>query len=270
MRQPHTHEYQQAFRAIAAPETAALMREYLADADFGQLAAVVLASQWTAANEPADGGPFRTGVDFSRVEEKRAARAANPDASCAEADAIFGAVEPLVADGATDDQNKRGVALGIVDARLPHGRRDAIVARLLSLAPRRLLLSLVLSGESIDIEMVKAGIAEVLEAAKAQSWILRDGYELKEWLRLLPFVSRPAEALTVVRGLPEAQRRPDFLEEMIGAFAAAPGEDAENVLFQLAERSQSSTQIPLGGMPSCAGARCPPRGVLRIWQEAAS
>src|SRR2546426_4163666 len=74
---PHTHEYQRAFLAINAPETAALMREYLPDEHFGPLAALVLASQWTAANEPGEGKALRTGVDFSRVEEKRAARATN-------------------------------------------------------------------------------------------------------------------------------------------------------------------------------------------------
>jgi hypothetical protein len=38
-----------------------------------------------------------------------------------------------------------------------------------------LLLNLVLSGESIDIGMVKAGLAEVFEAAKKEPWILTDG-----------------------------------------------------------------------------------------------
>lgn len=238
-RTPHTHEYQRAFHAINAPETAALMREYLHDEHFGQLAALVLAAQWTAANEPSDGERFRFGVDFSRVDEKRAARARDPAETSAEADAIFGAIEPLIADEATDDQKKHAVALGVVAARLPHGQRDATIQKLISLAPRRaraaLLQNLVLSGESIDIEMVKNGLAEVFEAAKAQSWILSDGYELKDWLRLLPFANRPAEAFAVVRSLPDDQRKADRLEEMITGFGTAPGNDAENVLFQLAE-----------------------------------
>ena len=84
--------------------------------------------------------------------------------------------------------------------------------------------------------MVRNGIAEVLEAAKTQKWILSEGYELKEWLRLLPFTNHPADALTIVFGLPDEQRSPPFLEDMIAAFGAAPSQDAENVLFQLAER----------------------------------
>lgn len=236
---PHTHEYQRAFHAINAPETAALMRGYLHDEHFGELAALVLAAQWTAANEPNEGERLRSGVDFSRVDERRAARASDPAATSAEADAIFSAIEPLIADEATEDQKKHAVALGVVAARLPHGQRDATINKLISLALRRsraaLLQSLVLSGESVDIEVVKNGLAEVFEAAKAQSWILSDGYELKEWLRLLPFANRPAEAFAAVLSLPDDQRRADRLEELIISFGTAPGDDAENVLFQLAE-----------------------------------
>jgi hypothetical protein len=238
-RTPHTHEYQRAFHTIKAPETAALMCEYLHDEHFGQHAALVLAAQWTAANEPSDGESFRSRVDFSRVAERRAARASDPAATSAEADAIFIAIEPLIAHEATEDQKKHAVALGVVAARLPHGQRDATIQKLISLAPRMsraaLLQNLILSGEGIELEMVKNGIAEVLEAAKTQSWILSEGYELKEWLRLLPFANPVAEAFAVVRSLPEDQRRVDRLEEMIASFGTAPGDDAENVLFHLAE-----------------------------------
>ena len=236
---PHTHEYQRAFQAINAPETAALMCEYLRDEEFRQQSALVLAAQWTAANEPSDGGRFGGGVDFSRVEEKRAARASDPAATSAEADAIFSVIEPLIAHEATEEQKKHAVALGVVAVRLPHGQRDATIQKLISLAPRRtraaLLQSLILSGERIELEMVKNGIEEVLEAAKEENWILSDGYELNEWLRLLPFASPVAEALAVVHSLPADQRRVARLEEMIAGFGTAPGDDAENVLFQLAE-----------------------------------
>jgi hypothetical protein len=238
-RRLYSNEYQRAFLAINAPETTTLMRDYLPDEHFGRLAALVLAAQWTAANEPSDEKRFRGSVDYSRVKEKRTARAADPAATSPEAEAIFSAIAPLIADDATADQKKHAVALGSVAARLPHGQRDATIQKLLSLAPRGaravLLQNLILSGETIDIEMVKNGLAEVFDAAKDQRWILADGYELKDWLRLLPFVDRPAEAFSVVRSLPEAQRRPNFLEEMISTFGTAPGDDAESVLFQLAE-----------------------------------
>ncbi len=234
-----TLQYQRTFQAIRSPETTALMRDYLTDVDFGHPAALILASQWTVANEPSDERRFWGGVDFSRVEEKRAARATDPAETSAEAEAIFNTIEPLIADGATEEQKKHAVALGVVAARLPHGQRGAIIQKLISLAPRMsraaLLQNLILSGEDIELEMVKHGIAEVFETAKTQSWILSDGYELREWLRLLPFANPAAEAFAVVRSLPEDQRRVDRLEEMIAGFGTAPGAAAENVLFQLAE-----------------------------------
>ncbi|WP_186194538.1 NACHT domain-containing protein [Burkholderia gladioli] len=240
-RQPMMHEYQRAFLAIKTPETAAMMQEYLADEHFGELAAQVLADQWRTANEPPKDKGIMFGVDFSGVDERRTARAADPQTTSAEAEAIFAAIAPLTADGATSEQKALAVALGIAASRLPHGQRDSTIQKLIALAPRgarpALLLNLVLSGEEIDIKIVADGIFETLEAAKTEPWILTqsDGYELKHWLRLLPFVSHPAEALAVVRGMPPAQREPRFLEEMVGVLANAPSDEAEEVLFKLAK-----------------------------------
>ncbi len=263
-RQPMTHEYQRAFLAIKTPETAAMMKGYLADEHFGALAAQVLAGQWRTANEPPKDRRFLSGVDFSGVEEKRAARHADPDATCEEAETIFAAIESLIADDATDEQKRLAVALGIAAARLPHGQRDGTIQKLIGLAPRRarpdLLVNLVLSGEEIDVSVVADGIAETFEAAKTETWILTqsEGYELKLWLRLLPFVGRPAEALAVVRGMPPAQREPRFLEDMVGALADAPSEEAEELLFKLAEedprfylnRRWRATALRLGTLSS--------------------
>jgi hypothetical protein len=98
-------------------------------------------------------------------------------------------------------------------------------------------LNLILSGEEIDIRRVAAGIAEVFEAAKKEAWILThdDAYQLRDWLRLLPFVDHRAEVPAIARGFPNVQREPHFLEEMVAAFANAPSNDAEEVLFKLAE-----------------------------------
>src|SRR3546814_19209684 len=104
------HEYQRAFLAINAPETAALMHEYLTDEHFGELAARVLAFQWFEANQPKDDKKFGSGEDFSRVEERREARAADPAATSAEAEQIFGALDPLIVAGSTDGTLKHGGA----------------------------------------------------------------------------------------------------------------------------------------------------------------
>lgn len=233
-----TLQYQRAFHAISGPETAALMREYLPDEGFGHPAALVLAGQWRAANEPSDGKRWKSRPDFSLVAEKRAAHASDPTASSAQADAIFSAIAPLISGDATETMKKHAVALAIVAAALPHGRRGDMINSLLAIADRyprgKFLNNLVLSGEIIDVELVTQGIADVFNAAQKQSWILTERRELRDWLRLLPFTNRPADAFDIVRALPEQHRTPDELEEMLDALGFAPCDDAENVLFQLA------------------------------------
>lgn len=243
-RTPYTHEYQGAFLAIKMPETAALMREYLEDEHFGALAARVLADQYRRANEPKS-SRFLGEIDWSNFETKRAARVANPAATCDEAEAIFGAVDRLIADGTTTKQQLLAVSLGIVGLRLPHGQRDATIRKLISIAPTEryesarsdLLWSLVLSGCEVDLADVVTGVNATLEAAETQSWILTqgEGDGLKVWLRLLPFVNRPTDVLSVLRGLPRAQPDPYFLRDLVRNYAHAPAESAEEVLFKLAE-----------------------------------
>ncbi len=238
---PHMHEYQRAFVAINAPETAALMRQYLMDEHFGELAARVLAAQWFEANEPKNDKKFRVGVDFSRVEARREARASDPAATSIEAEAIFGAIETLIADGSSDAQVKLAVALGIVGARLPHGQRDTTIRKLISVAPRQaraaLLLSLVFSGEDIDIELVADGIAEHFNAAEKETWILTqsDAYQLRDWLRLLPFATPVTDLPAIVRSMPEAHRNPLILEEMVHGIRSSSLDKTEDVTFILAE-----------------------------------
>lgn len=237
----YTGQYYRAFVAIPSPHTATIMKGYLTDVHFGELAAQVLAEHWRIANEPPTDRYLLSGVDFSLVKEKRKARASNPDRTSMEADAIFAAAERLATGEATEEQNRLAVALGTIASRLPHGQRAGTIRRLVALASRRkrpdLLLNLVLSGEDIDLEVVAAGIDETLEAAKTAAWILTqsDGYELKAWLRLLPFVGRVMDTLPVLRALPPAQREPRFLAAMVDTFPHAPAPDAEDALFSLAE-----------------------------------
>ena len=235
------HEYQRTFLAINAPETAALMRKYLKDEDFGELAARVLAVQWFEANEPKDDMNFQRGEDLSRVEARREARAADPAGTSAEAEAIFGAIDTLIADGATDAQINLGIALGIVGARLPHGQRESTIQELISLAPRLaradLLLSLILSGEDIDIKLVAHGIAETFDAAKKETSILTqsNAYQLRVWLRLLPFATPVTDLPAIVGGMPDAQRNPRMLKGMVGGLSISSSDDAEGATFTLAE-----------------------------------
>ncbi|MGA7454133.1 MAG: hypothetical protein WBW73_23670 [Rhodoplanes sp.] len=132
----YTNRYQQAFTAIKAPETTALMISYLPDENFGEPAALVLKVQWILANEPKDDRRSRGSVDFSRVEEMRADSARCATLTCNEAEAIFEAIGPLVAESATEAEKKHAIKLAIQAARLPHGERADTIRKLLEIAPQ--------------------------------------------------------------------------------------------------------------------------------------
>ena len=235
----YTNRYQQAFTAIKAPETTALMVSYLPDKHFGETAALVLEEQWILANEPKDNRPFGGRVDFSRVEEMRAMRALRATLTCGEAEAIFEAIAPLIAEGSTDAQKMHAIKLAIQAVRLPHGQRPNTINTLLSIAPQAarssLVLSLILSGETLPFKVVQAGINDVFEDAKKQAWILDDGWQLKAWLLLLPFTDHPAQLSNAIAALPARQREPSFLEQMIRATESVEATEIEEALFQLAE-----------------------------------
>lgn len=240
-RSPHTNEYQWAFAAIRTSETSSLMREYLQDDDFAETAARILAAHWRDTNEPETGKRFSVGRDFSQVKERREKRAAAPGDSADAADAILAAVASRLQAPATSKGEYLAVALGSIACGLPHGQRDDLIRQLIAAAPRRarchLLTNLVLSGEEIDTSIVVEGIAEIFEVAQKEPWILvqSDGYELREWLSLIPFSTHPMEAVAIIKGLPEPQREPRFLGDMVALLAESPSPEAEPMIFALAE-----------------------------------
>lgn len=231
--------YQNVFLAIHCPETTALMESYLLDEEFGEPAALVLAGQWPEANEPRDDMWWIQSRKFSGISEKREARGRKPNASSAEAGAIFSAVEKLIAEEVLDDAKKRAVALGTVAAGLPHGERTDLFGALLDMVDWRsrgpLLTNLILSGELIDVELVKQSISELLETGEEQPWILMQGRELQDFLMALPFTDRPSETIAILQELPQQYCTMAVLREVVGALEYAPGDDAEDVLFQIAE-----------------------------------
>jgi hypothetical protein len=239
-RMSYTNRYQHAFTAIEAPETTALMVGYLGDEHFGESASLVLKVQWIHRSEPKNSGRFLGGPDFSRVEEKRTERSRHPKTTCDEAEAIFEAIAPLIAENATPAQKAHAIRLASQAARLPHGERADTIKTLLATAPQgarsHLVLNLILSGETIPFSVVQAGIDDVLEEAKKQTWILDgEGWQLKAWLRLLPFTDHPAQLADTIAALPRRQREPHFLEEMLSASESVQTPGIEEALFKLAE-----------------------------------
>ncbi len=239
-RSPETHQYLHAFLAVDAPETRALMRRYLSDPDFGELAAQVIVGQWVARNEPPPEGRFGGGPDFSHVGARRAVWLTYPAATSEDADEIFRLVEALIADGVAEERRQLGVRLATVAARLPHGDRTALFAKILEIAPRRararLTLNRVLSGEAVPTQVVADGIRVILEAAQNESWILMDSnaWELREWLQLLPFTDDSWRIVDIIRSIPPQHRPANRLEGLVSACATSPSPGSNDALFELA------------------------------------
>lgn len=215
------------------------MVTYLPDEHFGETAALVLKVQWVLANEPKVEHNFRGSVDFARVEEMRTARRRSATVTCDEAEAIFAAIAPLIAEGSAEAQMKHAIKLAIQAVRIPHGERPETISALLSIAPQgarsNLVLSLVLSGEAVPFGVVQAGINDVFEAAEKHRWILDEGWQLKAWLLLLPFTDHPAQLADAIAALPSRQREPHFLEEMLRATGSVQTPEIEQALFKLAD-----------------------------------
>ncbi|WPN47500.1 hypothetical protein [Pseudomonas sp. P8_241] len=239
-RTPHTHEYARAFRALKHPDTRHILYSYLDDSNFGEEATGVLVEHWLLTNEPPSVETRLFGrLDFSGVPARRAARIADPVETCEEADTIFAVIQSLL-EGDRDDQHRLAVALGTRAVRLPHGKWSSVVKQLLGLAlPRArcsLLVNLCLSGEILSLDEVTRGISDTLEEAKSHTWILSqsDGYELRQWLQLLPFTDRARVGLDLLTTLPESFQHPHMLEDVVFACGSLADEEGGCCLFRLA------------------------------------
>jgi hypothetical protein len=240
-RMRYSNQYARAFLALKQPETKRVLYGYLGDPDFGGDALTVLVELWRTANEspPTERSLFGR-LDFSDVPVRRASRRAAPDETCDEANAIFEVIIQLLK-GANDDQKALAFALGSTAVRLPHGKWRDVATQILGLAPRgaryTLLLNLCFSGEVLPLDEVTRGIADTLDAAKTQAWILSqsEGYELRGWLQLLPFTDSPLTSLDVLTALPDSFMTPHRLENLVSACGSLAGEVGASCLFKLAE-----------------------------------
>lgn len=239
-RTPHTHEYGRAFRAIKLPETRYILYRYLDDLNFGEEAASVLVEHWRLTNEPlpVEARPFGR-LDFSNVPGRRATRIGDPAETCEEADTMFAVVKRLL-EGENNDQHRLAVALGTRAVRLPHGKWRSLVKHLLGLAlPRArcsMLVNLCLSGEVLSLDEVTRGISDIMEDAKLQTWKLSqsNGYDLKQWLQLLPFTDKALDGLDLLTTLPSSFQHPHMLEDVVFACGSLTDDEGGCCLLRLA------------------------------------
>ena len=136
-----------------------------------------------------------------------------------------------------------------------------LFATLIAHAPREaradLLLSLVLSGEVIDSEVVIQGILETVATAPEKQWFMLESsnYEWTRWLNLVPFMDKPLRAIEALAALPDALRTVRFLNNVVGVFAHGPASETETALFAWAENVPASTRATNGRLPSSGVAR---------------
>jgi hypothetical protein len=88
--------------------------------------------------------------------------------------------------------------------------------------------------------LVLDGLRDLLESVKEKPWLLhnQNRYEFEWWLELLPFSDRPGATLEALKLLDPGFRNPWRFGGLLSALACAPDAEAEDALFELANREQ--------------------------------
>ena len=123
---------------------------------------------------------------------------------------------------------------------MPYGDGAATIRALLHLpqpaaAKRGLLKVLAEAGETVPGNLVFLGIHSSLEEAKTKPWMLSDhnGWEMNEWLELLPFSDRATETIDALELLPR-RREPWQMHSVLSALGRSPLAPADQILERLA------------------------------------
>ena len=92
--------------------------------------------------------------------------------------------------------------------------------------------------------MLKAGVAELIEAGKTQPWRLsRDHGEMMSWIELFAFFDRPAAVLDAIKLFPQDHRHHWSLERLVQALGKSPQAGALGVLDALARGDESFVRM---------------------------
>ena len=240
----HTLGYRSAFVAIGNEAAVAILKEYLPDPRFGVQAAGALLEIWNC-DHPSGKAPIAAfGQDYSRAEEFERQRREAPEtlATCDFAEAIFDVVRSIGTSKADSRIQMHAIALAVVGLGMPHGSKRAEIDSLLALpvpcaAKQRLLIASAMAGEVLRSDILVAGIDELLEAGKTESWRLAENRgELMNWVELFAFSDHPEAVLGVLDRLPAQYGYPSSLDRLMSALAKSPHEGALDLLQALARR----------------------------------
>ena len=237
-------DYQRAFAAIGDGGAVAVLKDYLPDLRFGTNAAGALLEIWNRDHPSGKARHFAFGQDYSRAKELRKQRREDPRnlATCDFAEAIFDVARSTGTKEADPAVQRHALALAVVGLGMPHGSKRAEIDALLALplpyaAKQRLLIAAAMAGEIIPADTLIAGIDELLEAGKAESWRLaEDRGELMSWVELFAFSDRPEAVLDVLDRLPQQYGYPGSLDRLLSALGKSPHDGALGVLQALGRR----------------------------------
>jgi hypothetical protein len=238
----HTLEYQKAFAAIGDGETTvSILKGYLADVRFGLNAAGALLEIWNCKHPAGKTPNFMFGRDYSRAKELGKQRRESPQTlpKCDYSEAIFDVVRSIATKQAEQAVQRHALALAVVGLGLPHGTKRTEIDALLAFpvphaAKQRLLMSVAMAGEIVPADALIAGIDELLEAGKTETWRLaEDRGELMTWVELFAFSDRPEAVLDVLDRLPPQYGYASSLDRLISALAKSPHDEALGVLQAL-------------------------------------
>jgi NACHT C-terminal Alpha/Beta 2 len=240
----YTNIYQGAFAAIGGAEVVTLMKDYLPSLQFGVEAAQVLATLWHRAHPSDKEKPFFSWHDFSGVKERQSQRrnGQNSPATCDYGEAVFTTVKGIMAGASNDAERRHAIALAQIGLGLPQGDKRPEIDHLLKLplpyaVKRPLLTAAAIAGEVLPAKELLAGVRELLEAAKKETWRLESSRgELVGWIELFAFCDRPTAVLEALDELPTRHREPWELERLLTALSSSPHPDALGVIETLAKR----------------------------------
>jgi hypothetical protein len=267
----HTLGYRSAFVAIGNEAAVAVLKEYLPDPRFGVQAAGALLEIWNR-DHPSGKAPIAAfGQDYSRAKQLDKQRREAPETLAASdyAEAIFDVIRSIGTSAADSRIQLHAIALAVLG--MPHGSKRTEIDSLLALpvpfaAKQRLLIASAMAGEVLRSDILVAGIDELLEAGKTESWRLAENRgELMNWVELFAFSDDPEAVLGVLDRLPEQYGYPSSLDRLLSALAKSPHEGASISFRRLRAAIPGSWRGMIGLRPSLKSARQNPVKPFSGW-----
>ncbi|MDP2224789.1 NACHT domain-containing NTPase [Nitrosomonas sp.] len=240
----YTNLYQSAFAAIGGEEVVSLMKQYLPNLEFGIEAAQVLVMLWDQAHPSGKEKQLFSWHDFSDVAEhwKQRQDLQNPPTTTDYSEAIFETVRKIANEAQNDTERRHAITLGKIGLHIPHGSKRLEIDKLLQLplpysSKQGLLAATAKAGEMLNADMLLAGLQELLEAGKKDSWKLEENHgELMGWIELFAFSDRPDAVIGALDLVPSNYRNPWNLRRLLVGFGHSPHPEAMNTLAEIARR----------------------------------